>query len=95
VQFRHWIDQKKPVADADGDGLTFTLSPNGTASWALRYSRGARRREPTLGNYPDITLAAARNASRTTTAKILLPTRGPKRHARLRHRPSASSSTKM
>jgi hypothetical protein len=58
VQIRHWIAQKKPVAKADGDGLTFTLSANGTASWGLRYSRGTRRRELTFGNDPDITLAA-------------------------------------
>jgi hypothetical protein len=32
-QIRHWIAQKKPVAKANGDGLTFTLSANSTASW--------------------------------------------------------------
>ncbi|WP_244438835.1 Arm DNA-binding domain-containing protein [Paraburkholderia dilworthii] len=60
VQIRHWIAHKKPVAKADGDGLTFALSQNGTASWMLRYRRGTRRRELTLGNYPDLTLASAR-----------------------------------
>ncbi|SDR36987.1 Site-specific recombinase XerD [Paraburkholderia fungorum] len=64
VQIRHWIAQKNPVAKADGDGLTFTLSANGTATWVLRYSRGERRRELTLGNYPDLTLAAARKQAR-------------------------------
>ncbi|TXC83615.1 hypothetical protein FRZ40_24845 [Paraburkholderia azotifigens] len=34
------IAQKKPVAKADGDGLTFTLSENGTASCVLRFNRG-------------------------------------------------------
>ncbi|MGF6724430.1 hypothetical protein P3T43_003798 [Paraburkholderia sp. GAS41] len=66
VQIRHWIAQKKPVAKADGDGLSFTLSANGTASWVLRYSRGTRRRELTLGKYPDlITLVAARRRHST------------------------------
>lgn len=70
VQIRHWIAQKKPVAKADGDGLTFTLSENGTASWVLRYSRGARRRELTIGNYPDITLATARKLARAHRVAI-------------------------
>jgi hypothetical protein len=70
VQIRHWIAQKKTVAKADGDGLTFMLSPNGTASWVLRYSRGQRRRELTIGNYPDITLAAARKLARAQRVAI-------------------------
>lgn len=70
VQIRHWIAQKKPVAKADGDGLTFTLSANGTATWVLRYSRGDRRRELTLGNYPDLTLAAARKFARAHRVAI-------------------------
>jgi integrase len=64
IQIRHWVAKGEQVAKADGDGLTFTLSANGTATWILRYSRGKRRRELTLGNYPDLTLAAARKAAR-------------------------------
>jgi hypothetical protein len=60
IQLRHWIAQRVPVAKSDGDGLTFTLSQAGTASWVLRYrNQGGRRRELTLGNYPDIGLSAA------------------------------------
>ncbi|VVE36369.1 integrase [Pandoraea horticolens] len=70
IQIRHWIAKGEPVAKADGDGLTFTLSKNGTATWVLRYSRGGRRRELTLGNYPDLTLAAARKASRAHRVAI-------------------------
>jgi integrase len=60
LQLRHWITQALPVAKADGGGLTFTLSAAGTATWILRYSSGGKRRELTLGNYPDISLADAR-----------------------------------
>lgn len=65
VQIRHWIAKGEPVAKSDGDGLTFTLSAAGTAAWVLRYrNTGARRKELTLGNYPDLTLAAARKLAR-------------------------------
>ena len=49
------------VARSDGGGLTFTLSKAGTASWILRYRRGGgRRKEVSIGNFPDIGLAEAR-----------------------------------
>lgn len=70
VQIRHWVTKGEPVAKADGDGLTFTLSAAGTATWVLRYSRGKRRRELTLGNYPDLSLAAARKAARAYRVAI-------------------------
>lgn len=65
VQIRRWVAKGEPVARSDGDGLTFTLSSAGTASWVLRYRfAGTRRKEVTLGNYPDLTLAAARKLAR-------------------------------
>ncbi|KFG99033.1 integrase [Burkholderia paludis] len=70
VQIRHWVSKGEPVAKADGDGLTFTLSASGTAAWVLRYSRGKRRRELTIGNYPDMSLAAARKAARSFRVEI-------------------------
>lgn len=60
VQIRKWIKDGNPTAKADGDGLTFTLSAKGTAAWVLRYRFGGKARELTLGRYPDITLAKAR-----------------------------------
>jgi integrase len=60
MQIRRWIAAGEPVAKSDGAGLTFTLSRAGTASWILRYMREGRPRELTIGNYPDISLAAAR-----------------------------------
>jgi integrase len=71
LQLRRWIAQPKPLAKSDGDGLTFTLSSAGTASWVLRYrNQAGRRRELTLGNYPDISLAAARELARAKRAAI-------------------------
>jgi hypothetical protein len=60
VQVRNWINAGKPLAKTDGDGLTFTLSASGTASWVLRYRLSGKQRELTLGRYPDVTIAAAR-----------------------------------
>ncbi|CAN0622085.1 Site-specific integrase [Burkholderia multivorans] len=71
MQIRRWIAAGEPVAKSDGDGLTFTLSKAGTAAWVLRYRIGAgRRRELTLGNYPDLSLAAARKLARAHRAAI-------------------------
>jgi integrase len=60
MQIRRWIAAGAPVAKSDGAGLTFTLSKAGTAAWVLRYMLEGRARELTLGNYPDISLSAAR-----------------------------------
>lgn len=70
MQIRRWMAAKEPVTRADGDGLTFTLSEFGTATWILRYSRGSRRRELTLGNYPDMSLSEARSRARAERVQI-------------------------
>ncbi|RZI56990.1 MAG: site-specific integrase [Rubrivivax sp.] len=70
VQIRHWIAKGDSIAVSDGGGLTFTLSNAGTASWVLRYSVAGRRRELTLGNYPDVTLSNARVRARAERAQI-------------------------
>lgn len=59
-----------PLARSDGDGLTFTLSKSGTASWVLRYRHAGRARELTIGNYPDIGLSEARRRAREQRAEI-------------------------
>ncbi|MEX3967248.1 tyrosine-type recombinase/integrase [Paraburkholderia sp. EG286B] len=70
LQLRRWVALGEPVAKSDGDGLTFTLSDFGSAAWVLRYSRGSRRRELTLGAYPDLTLSEARKKARAYRVKI-------------------------
>jgi hypothetical protein len=60
VELRNWIKAGQPVTKTDGDGLTFTLSAKGTAAWTLRYRFGGKRKELTLGRYPELSLAAAR-----------------------------------
>lgn len=71
LQLRRFITAGLPVAKSDGDGLTFTLSSAGTASWVLRYRQpGGRRKELTIGNYPDVSLSAARELARAHRVQI-------------------------
>ena len=71
LQIRHWIKAGAPVAKSDGNGLTFTLSASGAAVWILRYRHGARRRELTVGRYPDVGLSDARRMATIKRAEIL------------------------
>ena len=70
VQIRNWIKARGPVAKSDGDGLTFTLSAGGTASWVLRYRLHGKQRELTLGRYPDTTLSDARKLATAKRAAV-------------------------
>jgi hypothetical protein len=70
VRIRNWIKTGKSVAKADGGGLTFTLSANRTAAWVLRYRYGGKARELTIGRYPGIGLAKARELATEARAKI-------------------------
>ncbi len=70
LQIRHWVKAGVPLAKADGGGLTFTLSAGGSAGWILRYSFGGRRRELTIGRYPDIGLAEARGIATLKRAEV-------------------------
>ena len=61
VQLKAWVrDGARIAGKSDGDGLTFTLSSQGTATWTLRYRIAGRARELTLGRYPDLSLSEAR-----------------------------------
>ncbi|MFO1352325.1 MAG: tyrosine-type recombinase/integrase [Gammaproteobacteria bacterium] len=70
TQLRHWVRARRPLAKADGDGLTFTLSAKGTAAWTLRYYFGGKRRELTLGRYPEISLSAAPELANAARGKV-------------------------
>jgi integrase len=72
VQLRKWIKARALIAGkSDGGGLTFTLSKAGTAAWVLRYRVGNKPRELTLGRYPDLSLADARDCAATERARII------------------------
>jgi integrase len=71
VELRDWVRAKAPLAGkSDGAGLTFTLSKAGTAAWVLRYRAGGKPRELTLGRYPDLTLAKAREKAAKERVRV-------------------------
>jgi protein gp37 len=62
TQLRNWVKSGQPVkGESDGGGLYFTLSKKGTAAWIFRYRHGGKQKEYTIGRYPDISLAKARD----------------------------------
>lgn len=71
AQLRAWVRAANPIAGkSDGDGLTFTFSAAGVAAWVLRYRHGGKRREVSMGRYPDIGLAEARTRASELRAKV-------------------------
>jgi hypothetical protein len=70
VHIRNWVKAGKPVAKADGGGLTFTLSAKGAAAWVLRYRFGGAARELTMGRYPEVSLTEARKLAAENRVKV-------------------------
>ncbi|MDZ5457899.1 tyrosine-type recombinase/integrase [Azohydromonas lata] len=91
-QIRAWMKAGAPVAKADGGGLTFTLSAAGTAAWVLRYRHGGRARELTLGQYPDLTIQAARQRASKARAEIQRGTDVAREHQRAKAEAVAAKS---
>lgn len=52
---------RKEYPDGRIKGLYFIVQPSGGKSWALRYRFNEKTRKLKLGNFPEITLAEARN----------------------------------
>ena len=46
-----------------GQGLVFSVFPNGTKCWVLVYSAGGYARRRTLGLFPDMGMASAHSAA--------------------------------
>jgi len=70
ARLRALVSARKPAAVSDGEGLTFTLSATGVAVWVLRYRVGGRRRELTLGRYPDLSLQGARRMAAVERLRV-------------------------
>ena len=51
---------KKPVKLADGAGLYLLLNPNGSRYWRMKYRFAGKEKLLSLGVYPEVTLATAR-----------------------------------
>jgi integrase len=71
IQLKAWVKAGKPIpGKSDGQGLTFTLSSKGAASWVLRYRHANKARELTLGRYPDMTLSKAREIASVKRVEV-------------------------
>lgn len=73
--------EAKEYSLGDGDGLYLRVKPNGARLWVFNYYRPSdkKRANISLGPYPDVTLAAARERRREARA-LLAQAIDPKRH---------------
>lgn len=63
---------RQEVTDAIVPGLRLVVQPSGVKSWAIRYSFARRKRKMTLGPYPRLSLAAARDAAKNALEQVAL-----------------------
>lgn len=61
-------DRRQEIPDKLCTGLYLTIQPTGRKGWQVRYRHGGRHRRMTLGAYPVLTLAAARQRAREVLA---------------------------
>lgn len=61
-------DRRQEVPDSLCTGLYLVIQPTGKKSWQVRYRHGGTHRRMTLGNYPVLSLADARQRARSTLA---------------------------
>jgi integrase len=63
---------KRPGRHSDGDGLYFRVVGEGKAYWVYRYRTDGREREISVGPYPEVSLAAARDKHASLRTKVRL-----------------------
>ncbi|WP_027190353.1 tyrosine-type recombinase/integrase [Fundidesulfovibrio putealis] len=62
--------RRKLYEEGDGGGLYLRVHPTGNKSWLFRYVFGGERRRMTLGSYPSMSLAEAREAHGKALADV-------------------------
>jgi hypothetical protein len=62
-------DKRREIPDGKVSGLYHIIQPSGARSWAYRYKIGRTSRKLTLGPYPLVGLAAARDKARKAAAE--------------------------
>ena len=60
----------KPFKLTDGRGLHLVVMPNGTKTWRYKYRHAGKEKLLTLGAYPDLSLAQARQAHEDQRRKL-------------------------
>lgn len=62
--------RKKLYEEGDGGGLYLRVHPTGSKSWLFRYVFEGERKRMTLGSYPSMSLAEAREAHGKALADV-------------------------
>ncbi|MCP1229707.1 Arm DNA-binding domain-containing protein [Acetobacter indonesiensis] len=62
VQLRRLTPREKPYKLADTGGLFIFVQTGGSRLWRMKYRFGGREKLLSFGAYPEVTLAAAREA---------------------------------
>lgn len=63
---------RREVPDGGVAGLYLVVRQSGAKSWALRYRHEGKPRKMTLGQYPKMSLASARNRANEALDKLML-----------------------
>jgi integrase len=63
-------ERREEYRDAEAKGLILRVTPAGVKTWAVLYSHGGRKRRLTLGEFPAIKLAKARELTLQALADI-------------------------
>jgi integrase len=61
---------KKRYLVSDGDGLSLDVLPSGKTSWFFRYRLNGKQEKVSLGQYPAVSLKAARNARAANAVQV-------------------------
>ncbi len=70
LQVKKLVPQDSRFEVSDGKGLYIRVTPNGVKTWVFRYQFNGRARRLTLGNYPGISLADARERHAQAMQKL-------------------------
>lgn len=66
------VTTRTDFADAAVPGLALRVTPTGAKSWSLRYRFGGRAHRVTLGTFPSLSLAQARDKARKTLGAVAM-----------------------
>jgi integrase len=64
------LDGRKEYADGKVDGLWLVVQSSGKKSWAVRYRHDGVKKKFTVGSYPAVTIAAARQKALAVLAEV-------------------------
>jgi integrase len=87
VRVRHLKPRERAYQVADGEGLILEIRPSGQKAWLYRYRVYGRQEKLSLGSYPDVSIAKARELH-ADAKKLVAANRSPaqeKQHERQRY----------